>query len=98
MKNDVLSHQGSIQGIYQISDPINGKQSWTSGSNAIWYGQGQWHIGSLDAIGTSLCGIYARDNYGGLDDDNNEWLYFNPDNGWTWAGVIDVSIDCTSKN
>ena len=93
-----MSHQGSSQGIYQISDPINGKQSWTSGWTAIWYGQGKWDIGDLEYIGTGVCGIYAHDDYGGLDDDNNQWEYWYFGNGWTYAGANDVSIDCTSKN
>ena len=98
MKNNVLSHQGSRQGIYHISDPINGKQSWTSGSTAIWYAQGRWNIGSLDNIGTGVCGIFGFDDYGGLDDDNKVWKYFDMGNGWLTAGANDVSIDCTSKN
>ena len=103
MKNDVLSHQGKFQGIYQISDPINGKQSWTSGSTAIWYWQGYWLIGSLDNIGTAVCEISANGYDGGLDDsllddDNNEWQYWIPGNGWMFASPNDVSIDCTSKN
>ena len=83
-----------------MSDLINGKQSWTSGSNAIWYWQGHWQIGSLDNIGTSVSGMHTYDVYGGLDDNNNEWLYWNHETviGWTYAGSNQVSIDCTSKN
>ena len=98
MKNDVLSVHGHLQGLYQISDPIKGKQSWTSGSNAIWYVQGKWQIGSLDNIGTFFGGIHAVNDYGRLDDDKNEWWYYDPGNGWFWAGANNVSIDCTSKN
>ena len=98
LKNYVLSEQGNLKGIYQISDPINGKQSWISGLNAIWYQQGNWQIGIPDEIGVSVGGIHASDDYGGLDDNNNEWSYWNTDTGWTGAGAIEVSIDCTSKN
>ena len=87
-----------MQGLYEISDPVNGKQSWTSGSHAIWYGQGKWLIGPLDAIGTDICGILANDDYGTLDDDNNQWKYWNLGHGWMYTGANDVSIDCTSKN
>ena len=93
-----MSNEGYRQGIYQISDPINGKQSWTSGSNAIWYEQGDWVIGDLEDIGTNICAMSAIDAYGGLDDDNNVWQYYNPEIGWTYPGENNVRIDCTSKN
>ena len=98
MKNDALSNQGFKQGIYQISQPINGKQSWTSGGNAIWYEQGDWVIGDLEDIGTNICAMSAIDAYGGLDDDNNVWQYYNPEIGWAYPGENNVRIDCTSKN
>ena len=104
-EDNVLANQGSKQGMYQMSDPIHGKQSWISGSNAIWYLDGAWLIGSLDNIGTVMCSLYAYDDYGGLDDNSNEWVYYSWDNGyynnidgWKWAGENEVSIDCTSKN
>ena len=85
--------------MYQISDLINGKQSWTSGSNAIWYWQGQWHIGSLDDIGTDVSGILANDAYVGLNDANNQWHYDDgSDYDWILAGANDVNITCTSNN
>ena len=40
----------------------------------------------------------AIDAYGGLDDDNNVWQYYNPEIGWTYPGENNVRIDCTSKN
>ena len=98
LKNKVLSAQGIKQGMYQISHVINGKQSWISGSNAIWYEHGDWTIGDLDDIGSSMSVIYAFDAYGGLDDDKNDWQYYNPGHGWMLANANDVSIKCTSKN
>ena len=97
MKNNVLYHQGNWQGIYQISDPINGKQSWISGSNAIWYWQGDWLIGSLEDIGTMVGSMSLFDDHGGLDNENNVWTYWTG-YGWFNAGANEVSIDCTSKN
>ena len=97
LKNYVLSEQGNLKGIYQISDPINGKQSWISGLNAIWYQQGDWQIGPTDDIGTTFCSMYASDVNGGLDDNDNKWVYWS-NNGWDWVDGNEVSIDCTSKN
>ena len=98
MKNGALASQGSFQGIYQISDPINGKQSWTSNSHAIWYLlTDKWLIGDLEKIGEDNAGIYAFDDYGGLDDANNQWTYWDGSN-WISAGANDVNITCTSNN
>ena len=72
MKNGALASQGSRQGMYQISDPINGKPSWTSNSRAIWYLLTEiWFIGDLENIGEDFGSIYTNDNDGGLDDTNN---------------------------
>ena len=59
----------------------------------------KWRIGSLDSIGTNTCGITAKDDYEGLDDDNNVWKYYaGSDIGWVWADANDISVNCTSKN
>ena len=69
LKNGALDSQRSMQGIYLISDQINGKPSWTSVSNAIWYSLSfGWLIGPQYVIGEDLGFIYAADDYGGLDD------------------------------
>lgn len=99
MRNGAFASQKIRQGLYEISDPINGKQSWTSGSQAIWYNFNNWQIGLLEDIGTDFCGLSAKDDYGGLDDDNNVWKYWSSsDDSWLWASGNDVSINCTSKN
>ena len=98
LKNGALTSQGSYQGMYQISDPINGKPSWISVSNAIWYSLSfGWLIGTLDAIGEDLCLIYAADDYGGLDDTNNQWNYYDGSN-WVSATSNEININCTSKD
>ena len=97
LKNGALASQGSLQGMYQISDPINGKPSWTTHSLAIWYWQGYWNIGYLSNIGTNTVGMFASDDYEGLDDDNNQWKY-HVGSDYVLAGANDVSITCTSNN
>jgi len=51
-----LETQSSRQGIYKKSSRlVDGKPSWTSDSQAIWYVSefNFWCIGALDAIGKS---------------------------------------------
>ena len=95
LNNGALESQGSHQGLYQI----NGTHIWTSVSHAIWYHSefDAWLIGNKENIGEAICGIYAYDNYGGLDDANNEWYYYS-DIGWIPASANDIFIHCTSKN
>ena len=99
LKNGALASQGSLQGIYQISNPVNGKQSWISVSHAIWYNLAYdgWPIDSLEYIGEGFGQIFAYDNFGGLDDTNNQWYYMDGSD-WVLAGVNDINITCTSKN
>ena len=97
LKNGALASQGSLQGIYQISDLVNGQPSWTSNSHAIWYSLDYgWLIGNLDDIGENICFIYGADDYGGLDDTNNQWNYWDGSN-WISAGANEININCTSK-
>ena len=108
LKNGALASQGSMQGIYQISDRINGKPSWTSVSNAIpswtsvsnaiWYSLNfGWLIGTQDNIGGDICRIYGADDYGGLDDTNNQWNYYDGSD-WVLATPNEININCTGKN
>ena len=93
-----MAFVGLFQGMYHISDAINGKESWTSNSHAIWYSlEYGWLIGDLDNIGENVCYIYANDDYGGLDDTNNQWNYHDG-SSWIPASANDIFINCTSKN
>ena len=98
LKNGALKFKGSLQGMYQISDLIDGKPSWTSVSNAIWYilEYDAWSIATLDYIGDSAAYMFAFDIYGGLDDTNNQWKYWDGSN-WILASANDIFINCTSK-
>ena len=98
LKNGALDSQRSMQGIYLISDQINGKPSWTSVLNAIWYSLSfGWLIGPQYVIGEDLGFIYSADDYGGLDDTNNQWNYYDGSN-WVSATPNEININCTSKN
>ena len=63
MKNEPLSLEGSRQGTYQISNLVNGKPSWKSPSQGIWYIPlfERWVIGSSAEIGTAATqGIFSE--------------------------------------
>ena len=109
LKNGALATYNSSQGIYQISDPfpfisnpLNARQTWTSDSYVIWYyskgtSPRRWTIGGK--AGSVPKAIFnAKDDFGGLDDDNNQWHYRVMDE-WYWmaAGANDVNVTCTSK-
>ena len=78
LKNDVLASKGSLQGIYGVYQTSNGRPSWKSGSNAIWYypRQKDWSIGELEDIGTKTSKIRAFGDFrdkSPSDVPNNEW-------------------------
>ena len=98
LNNGALASVGQFQGLYQISNQTNGKPSWTLDPYAIWYSlENDWLIGNLDDIGKGVCYIQAKDDYGGFDDANNRWYYWDGNN-WILAGANDVNITCTSNN
>ena len=89
-----------IQGSYELSKTVNGKQSWVSisGSSAIWYDITfkKWRVGALSKLGTS-----TNDGISSINTDydcpqqiaNDKWKYFESSNLMT-------NIHCgnTSKN
>ena len=56
MKGAALQSFGMFQGKYQASAAVNGKPSWTSKGNLIWYGHRMWFIrdGNYGIIFSSL--------------------------------------------
>ena len=59
MKNDAYKNQDDRDGIYTKYKTVNGKTSWVSGENAIWYNPNlnSWGIGALDDLGSEIVGI-----------------------------------------
>ena len=97
LANEALAHQFNRQGTYQLSEEINGKPSWKSGTEAIWYYPDfkEWAIGPLSDIGTSNRGISSK--YDGEYDCPQqvpEWSYWDGTE-WQNAGSNDVSLQCT---
>ena len=99
LKNGALSKQGSRQGTYQINQIVNGKISWTSTSQAIWYlpAYNSWCIGQLDWLGDNICGITSWNGQGDKTPDkvpSEKWSYW--DDGWKSTQSGDVVINCVS--
>ena len=99
LESNAKGAQASKEGIYYNSSIVNGKPSWTSISQAIWYDQqyNDWNIGSLDDIGSSTSGIYSDDgNLCPFHLPSEMWKYSN--NGWTSAGVGEINVACLNGN
>ena len=98
LKNDVLSKQGSRQGIYEFNGIVNGRNSWKTSDQAIWYYPDfkDWAIGSLNDIGTGFRGITS---VGNQDIElfkipNNKWKYW--DGEWKEIKSGDITINCVT--
>ena len=98
MNNDAHKHQATRAGIYEEYRVINGKISWKSKDNAIWFlpKYNSWAIGSLEGIGEDIRGITSHSRTGNgspYDVPIKKWSYW--DDGWndiTRSG--DVIIEC----
>ena len=88
LKNEVYVEKEKFAGDYQISETVNGKPSWKSGENAIWYApvDNNWLIGYLNKLGEDDGEFFAPNNYGGLADNRNVWKYSD---GSTWITPSD---------
>ena len=84
LKNEVSLHKIEFAGYYQISETVNGRPSWKSGENAIWYAppvRQSWLIGYWKKLGEYDGEFYALSN-GGLTDNRNVWSYSMNDSTW----------------
>ena len=102
LKNEVSVEKKEFAGDYQISETVNGKPSWKSGENAIWFlpVQNNWMIGYWNKLGEDDGQFHASNDYGGLSDIHNIWKYTVDDRSWiTPSSSNDVIITCsTGKN
>ena len=90
------------EGIYEISNFVNGKPSWITDSQAIWYVPKfkDWAIGYKSKIGTTRRGISSFGNQGNMDPDsvpNDQWKYFKK-NHWSKPYSNDINIRCSGKS
>ena len=98
--NDALLAQGSRKGPYHNSSEVNGKASWISNSQAIWYDQtyNDWKVGPLDAIGTSTAGIRSDSVLGcPFNMASEKWDYWY-NSAWTSAGPDEIKFECLNGN
>ena len=66
------------QGIYQISETVNGQPSWKKDNRAIWYTEvNTWDIGPVQYIGSLMSRMYTIPTSGGLTDELNDWKYYD---------------------
>ena len=87
LNNEVSVDKKEFTGDYQISKTVNGKPSWKSGENAIWYNpNGFWMIGYWNKLGEDDGELFASNNYRGLADNRNVWRYAV---GSTWITPSD---------
>ena len=100
LENNAQSAHSSKEGIYYNSSMVNGKPSWTSTSQAIWYDQDNdnWLIGPFDDVGTSTGGMYSDfTNECPFDIASEEW-YYGYDGVWTSAGQNEIKLECLKGN
>ena len=90
--------QSSREGIYQRAGKVNGKTSWISSINALWFKR-RWLIGPVHRHGDDYGGIGSTAYLGRsscpYDVPNDEWEKWD---GFKWiiADANDVSIECTA--
>ena len=101
LKNGPLASQGRREGTYDISNLVNGKPSWVSNTQAIWFvpKHKDWAIGYKSKIGTSIRGISSLGNHRAVDPDNipgNWWQYYTG-NRWSLSNARDIIIQCIGK-
>ena len=98
LRNEVLNTYEFLNENYQSATIVNGKPSWKNDvyESAIWYLQSSniWLIGPLSEIGTGICWIFASNDFSGITDNDNQWLYWNG-NAWTSPSYPnDIQIAC----
>ena len=91
LKNEVLTYHGQYQGTYEMSASINGKPSWKSQSNVIWYSSSFWRIGNDDGTGDIITsGLLLGANESG------KWIYWH-EKKFKDIDTNDFSIECIAK-
>ena len=103
LRNDVLSKQGGRQGYYHYNGLVNGRHSWKSADQAIWYipEVKSWGIGPLKIIGESGFWItsssYKDESLFSVPSD--KWQYADIENNkWIDIKSGDISIICVKGN
>ena len=103
LKNIALNTQGKTQGTYQKSAYVNGKPSWVSNNQAIWWisEYNEWAIGDLTSLGTDIRGITAvtdnKTKSGLPENPTHTWKYWNGASFVTVPDANDISVECVDE-
>jgi len=91
LKNDVLTNQKSLQGIYTLDQT----KSWKSATHAIWYNPKYkyWSIGDLENVGSNIRGLTSSGNQSDIDPSGvPKWYYMADD--WKCSLCDDTIVKC----
>jgi hypothetical protein len=95
LANEMLNLKGSLNGTYEFATIVDGKPSYVNDYKAIWYKSSHniWIIGNVENIGQTLASLVAQDEFSGLTDTNNEWLYYF-EGSWVPSSPNDINVTC----
>ena len=86
--------------MYEKSKIVNGKQSWLSNDQVIWWisEYSAWVIGDLTSLGTDIKGITGvtdfKSKFGLPSDPKNSWKYWNGTSFVTITDENDINVEC----
>ena len=81
LKKDAKASQSAREGTFERSITVNGKRSWKSKDNAIWFNpkSNNWKVGLLKDIGNDIAGLSSSIGSGGnnpYDIPSFYWKYY----------------------
>ena len=100
MSGEAEKYQSSKSGTYLLQmTPINGYPCWkkTSGKYAVWFDNknGNWKVGLVDEIGSTLCFFHGPDNVDEWPTNKaSKWKFYGREK-WQEAGNDIIFEDCT---
>ena len=98
LKNKAFEEQYRVQDVYQLSKLVNGKASWISKYQAIWYIPEckTWGVGDIVVLGNTTRRLSSNGDQWvskfPYEIPNDQFWYYDDD--WKKPGANDISIDC----
>ena len=97
-----MNKQPSRRGFYQIDEIVNGRKSWKTASQAIWFLPtfNAWALGSLEYIGSNSRAITTFNGQGDnspFQVASNQWNYWD-DPKWIQINNGDIMLECVTGN
>ena len=89
LENDAKASQYTRAGTFERSITVNGKRSWKSKDQAIWFypKTNNWKVGLLKDIGNNIAGLSSFIGSGGnnpYDLPSNDWNYCSTNTEKKW--------------